>query len=99
MANKKAKGKRGKTRRKLKRKGPKLSVSSVLSRPSANSKVVVNIDSSVHAGMPPARYQGRFGIVKAIKRNSALVSVGRGKNEKTLVVHTSHLSIVGSESK
>ncbi len=99
MACKKAKGKRGKTRRKLKRDGPRLSVSARLSKPSIGSRVVINIDSSVHAGIPHARYHGKHGVVKAIKKNSAVVSVGRAKNEKTIVVHTSHLNLVGSELK
>lgn len=99
MANKKAKGKRGKTRQKLKRSGPRLSVSARLSKPEIGSRVLVNIDSSVHSGIPPARFHGMHGIVKAVKKNSVVVSVGRAKNEKTIVVHSSHLNIVGSESR
>jgi len=99
MACKKAKGKRGKTRRKLKNKKGRVTVSGFLAKPKLDSRVLIDINSSVHSGMPAKRYQGKIGIVKSVKKNSVEVLVGKAGNRKTLVVHSCHLASAGGESK
>lgn len=99
MACKKAKGKRGKTRRKLKRKGSRLTIAGYLNKPAEKSKVMIDIDSSVHDGMPSARCQGMIGIVQSVKKNSVKVLVGKAGKKKMIIVHPAHLCIVGGESK
>ena len=99
MACKKARGKRGKTRRKLKGKNSRLSIAALLKKPVKESRVRININSSVHSGMPSARYQGAIGIVKSVEKNSVRVVIGRAGKEKTLIVHPAHLSFLGGESK
>ena len=99
MACKKAKGKRSKTRRKLRKRGARVTVSGFLETPKPNARVLINIDSSVHAGMPASRYQGMIGTVKSVKKNSVELVVGKPGNRKTLVVHSCHLTNAGGESK
>ena len=99
MASKKAKGKRSKTRRKLRRRGSRLTIKDFLEKPALDSKVLIAIDSSVHSGMPSAKYQGAIGTVKAAKKNCVEVVVGKTGREKTLTVHPAHLTAIGGGSK
>jgi len=99
MSCKKAKGIRAKTRRKLKRKGARVTVTKFLSRPKVNQKVLIEIDSSIHSGMPGIRYNGKNGIVKSVGRENVEVLVGKGGNVKTLNVHAIHLRVLEGETK
>ncbi len=99
MVNKKARGKRGKTRSKLKNKAGKASVNEIL-RPFDNgAKIQVNIRSDMHSGMPAAIYQGSFGIVKGKQGSAYKVSVKKGNLENTLIVHGIHLKEQGGKVK
>jgi len=91
MVNKKAKGKRSKTRAKLKKKAGRATVNEVLRPLKDGAKVQVNIRPEMHSGMPPAIYQGSFGIVKEKQGSSYKVGVKKGKLDKTLIVHGIHL--------
>ncbi|MEM0360042.1 MAG: hypothetical protein QXK06_01725 [Candidatus Diapherotrites archaeon] len=97
MSSKEAKGKRAKTRSKLKRKGPKLTVNALLKKPAINSRAIICIDSSVHAGLPAPKFHGMAGTVKAIKKNCVEVWID-GCNKK-IAVHPAHLKVFGGESK
>jgi ribosomal protein L21E len=97
MSNKQAKGKRAKTRSKFRRKGPKLTVNDLLNKPALNSRVLISIDSSVHAGLPASRYHGMIGIVDAVHKDCVDVQV-QGSS-KRLSVHPAHLRVLGGESK
>ena len=91
MANKKAKGKRGKTRRKLKSKGGKKTVNAFVREFDEGSQVQICIDSSVHNGMPAVKYHGFNGQVIGKRGNSFEIAVRDGSIPKKLVVGAAHL--------
>ncbi len=99
MVNKKARGKRAKTRSKLKRKSGKATVKEILRPFNEGQKVQVGIRPELHKGMPPAIYQGSFGIVEAKQGSSYKVKVGKGNLSKTLIVHGIHLKAAEARSK
>jgi len=99
LVNKKAKGKRSKTRSKLKKKLGKATVNELL-RPLADGAMVqVDIRPEMHAGMPPAIFQGSHGIVREKQGSSYKVDVKKGKLEKVLIVHGIHLREQEAKSK
>ena len=91
MTNKKAKGIRAKTRSKFKRKGSKLSVNKLLQQFNVGDSVQVNINSSVHSGMPFRRYQGISGRVLGKQGSAFKIAVKEGNAARTLVVTAAHL--------
>lgn len=92
MANKKAKGKQSRSRRKLKKdKRDTLTVNKMLSSFEVGDRVQVDVDSSVHSAMPSHKTQGLTGIVKGKEGINCVVDVKRGEKEKHLVVHPVHL--------
>jgi large subunit ribosomal protein L21e len=58
------------------------------------ASVSINIDSSVHKGMPHIRFQGRTGKIEGMQGNAYLVGVTVGNKHKTLVVLPEHLGRV-----
>jgi len=100
MANKKAKGKRAKTRQMMRRKHKKKGVTKLFSELKEKAKVKVNIDSSIHAGMPPTLFQGKTGTIIAKRGNCFEVKIKDGKKEKTIIAGPAHLAeIRGVEGK
>lgn len=93
MPNKKAKGKRAKSRHKMKKRGPKVTVNKFLQKIPEGSKVDVHIDSSVHAGLPDKRYKGKTGTVVGKQGTAFLVQLKIGKHDRILVVGPAHLRI------
>ena len=91
MSNKKAKGVRAKTRDKFKRRGKRLSVNKLLREFKAGDRVQVNINSSVHSGMPFKRYQGISGVVTGMQGRSLRVALREGNAYRTLIVNAAHL--------
>jgi len=94
MTGKRSKGLRSKTRHKLRKHGKKATVNRLLEKPALNSTVQVNINSSVHKGMPHARFQGLSGKVVGYRGNSVEVKIKDGNKEKLLVVRPIHLKIL-----
>ena len=58
------------------------------------ASVSINVDPSVHKGMPHIRFQGRTGKIEGMQGNAYLVGVTIGKKHKTLVVLPEHLGRV-----
>jgi len=54
-------------------------------------KVVIDIDPSVHKGMPHRRYQGRIGTITGRRGRAYIVNVFIGNKEKTLIVRPQHI--------
>ncbi len=54
-------------------------------------RVHIDIDSSVHKGMPHPRFQGRTGIVIGQRGRAYLVRIRDGNSYKTLIVRPEHL--------
>lgn len=95
LTNKKSGGKRKRTRSKLKRTAPKLTIQKLLQEFEPGTKVHIQIDSSVHSGLPHHRFQGLTGIVLGKQgKKGVLVSVLHGNKPKTINVHAAHLAAV-----
>ena len=90
MSNKKAKGKRAKTRAKLKG-GKKRTVNELVKNFDKGETVQICIDSSVHAGMPSPKYHGFTGTVAGKRGKAFEVAVRDGSVSRQLVVHAAHL--------
>jgi len=91
MSGKPPKGIRKKTRSKLKRKGPKITVNKILQNIPAGERVQINIDPSVHSAMPHPRYHGLSGTVIGKRGKAYEVKVKLGNQQNMLVVNSVHL--------
>ena len=98
MTNKKAKGKRAKTRRLFKRKKGKLSVNKLLKSIPIDSTIQINLDSSVHSGMPHKRFHSLTGKVIGKQKKVFKVKVLVGKTLKELLVHPAHLKVLNQKT-
>ncbi len=100
MTNKKAKGKRGKTRHLMKRKHTKKGITKLFTELKENQTVRVNIDSSIHKGMPAALFQGKTGRITGKRGNCFEVEIKNGKMKKTIIAGAAHLmELKGVEKK
>jgi len=61
-------------------------------------KVVVNIDSSVHKGMPHRRFHGRVGVVMSKRGRSYVVHVTQGDATKEIIIRPEHLTPYSSSA-
>ena len=93
MANKKAKGKRAKSRHKLRRKTSKMTVNKMLQGFDLNQRVIIKINPAFHSGMPFRRFHGKAGVVLGRQGNAFKVQVCDGKMVKDLLVHPAHLEL------
>jgi large subunit ribosomal protein L21e len=95
MANKKAKGKRAKSRGILKRKlREKLTVNKLLQEFVIGEKAIIKVNPSIHAGMPHRRFQGKIGIIKGKRGRCFEVEVSKGNAKATLILHPAHMQKV-----
>ena len=99
MSNKKAKGKRAKTRSKARRRRAKATVNKKLRSFRKGSRVMILIDTSIHSAMPPLRYQGMTGTVQGKRGSVFTVELKEGSLSKYLIVHPAHLSSVSEGTK
>lgn len=90
----KAKGYHSKTRSILKknpREKGKTGLSKILYEYKPGEKVVVNIDSSIHKGMPHRRYHGKIGVIVNKRGRSYVVNVTQGRAIKEIIVRPEHI--------
>ena len=87
----KSKGKLRKHGKQLKRPIRKKGISSHLQEFSKGDKVSININSSVHSGMPKPRLQGRTGEIKRKQGKAYVVELKEGGTTKQLIVNPAHL--------
>ena len=99
MVNKKAKGKRSKTRSKLKKKLGMVTVNERLRPLADGARVQVDIRPELHGGMPPAIYQGTVGTVQKKQGNAYKVLVKKQGLQKTLIVDGIHFKERGVANK
>jgi len=92
MVNKKAKGKRSKTRSKMKKKGGKATVNELLKPFEEGTRIQVNIRPEIHSGMPASIYQGAFGVVEGKQGSIYKVAIKKGNLEQVLLVNGIHLT-------
>lgn len=91
---KRSKGTRSKSRHVLRRKPRDRGISSItraIQQFEIGESVSVNIDSSVHKGMPHHRFHGYTGKIEGTQGDAYLVGINVGKKHKTLIVRSEHL--------
>ena len=92
MTNKKAKGKRAKTRNLFRRRvGDKTTVNEMIKPIEIGDVVQININSSKHEGLPPKRFQGKTGKVISFQGKSPVVQLKDGNMSKKSITHKVHL--------
>ena len=94
---KRSRGIRSKSRHILRRKPRDRGISSItraIQQFETGDSVSVNIDSSVHKGMPHPRFQGVTGKIEGMQGDAYLVGITVGKKHKTLIVRSEHLGRV-----
>jgi large subunit ribosomal protein L21e len=84
-------GKRGKTRQKFKKKGPKTSVNKMVEEFKNGDKVQVVIDSSMHAGLPDKSFHGLTGYISGKRGESYEIELKRGKKDFMVVTTPVHI--------
>lgn len=92
--SRRSRGIRSKSRNILKKKKDergKIPISRTLQKFNIGDNVSVDIDPSVHKGMPHIRFQGYTGKIQGKQGNSYVVKIRVGKKYKTLVVRPEHL--------
>ncbi len=98
MSNKGPRGKRRKSRYKLRNRKGKPTVNKQLAVFKEGEIVHIQINSSIHSGMPAHKFHGHTGTVLGVegqpknKRRYYKVRVRHGTGMKELVVHPAHLS-------
>lgn len=93
----KAKGYRARTRsllRKKPRERGKIGLSKVLHEYKPGEKVVINLDPSVHKGMPHRRYHGRTGVITVKRGRAYVIEVTQGDATKEIIARPEHLKPV-----
>ncbi|MGD2250036.1 MAG: 50S ribosomal protein L21e [Candidatus Methanofastidiosia archaeon] len=89
-----SKGTRSGTRRKM-RKSPRQRglppLSRILQTFEVGQHVHIDIEPSIHRGMPHPRFQGRTGTVKEIRGSSYVLEVKDGSKYKTIIARPEHL--------
>lgn len=90
----KSKGPRRKSRsvltKRVREKG-KLGLSRLLADYNVGEKVVINIDSGVHKGMPHKRFQGRVGTVIEKRGKAYVLDIPQRKTSKIVIAGPEHL--------
>ena len=90
-----SRGSRRKSRNKLK--GGRFSIAEALQKFKIGQKVIININPSLHGGMPHPRYQGTVGKVAEKRGRSYLVDVSNQGKAKQLIAKPEHISAIKGE--
>ena len=69
----------------------KLGLSRLLAEFEVGEKVVIDIDSAVHKGMPHKRFQGKVGTVVERRGRACIVEIPQGKTVKLVVATPEHM--------
>ena len=99
MSNKKARGRKAKTRDLLKKKGSKTTVNKLLQVIEIGSKVDIKSDPSVQSGMPDKRYHGFTGTVTKRQGKAYVVEIRNGGQDLKLILGAAHLTVSASQAK
>ncbi len=89
-----SKGFRSKTRRKLKKRGKRTTITESLKEFNTGERVVVKINPSIHKGMPHPRFYGRSGIVIEKRGNAYSIQIKDGNKQKILISRPEHLKVI-----
>jgi len=94
---KRSKGIRSKSRHILRIKPRDRGVSSItraIQQFEIGESVNIDLNPSVHKGMPHPRFQGHTGKIEGMQGEAYLVGINIGKKHKTLIVKPEHLGRV-----
>jgi large subunit ribosomal protein L21e len=69
----------------------KLGLSRLLADYEVGEKVIINIDSGIHKGMPHKRYQGKVGTIVEKRGRAYVVEIPQRKTSKLIVSTPEHL--------
>ena len=94
MANKKARGKRAKTRHYIRGKKRLTGITRQFEDIPVGRNVQIKIDGSTHSGMPFRRFHGRAGQIIGKRGTCYLVSIHDQNLEKTVLAHPNHLQVM-----
>lgn len=90
----KSKGPRRKSRsvltKKVRERG-KLGLSRLLAKYEVGDKVVINIDSAIHKGMPHKRFQGKVATIVEKRGRAYILEIPQRKTVKTIVATPEHI--------
>jgi large subunit ribosomal protein L21e len=90
----KSKGPRRKSRsvltKRVREKG-KVGLSRLLAEYEVGDKVVINIDSGVHKGMPHKRFQGKVGTVVERRGKAYVLDIPQRKTSKRVIAGPEHV--------
>jgi len=73
------------------RESGKLSLSTILHEYKPGERVVIDMNPSVHKGMPHRRYHGKVGVIVAKRGRAYTVNVTQGDAVKEIIVLPEHL--------
>jgi large subunit ribosomal protein L21e len=96
MPHQKHKGKRHKTRQKLrkhKREKGMPTVNTLLREYKEGDRVHIEINPSIHSAMPHRRFHGRTGTVQGRRGDCYLVKVKNMNALRTIIVHPAHIKL------
>jgi len=91
---KRSKGYRSRTRyllRKNPREKGKIGLSRILQEYKVDDKVLIDVNPSIHKGMPHRRFHGKIGVVKGRRGRSYIVEVKFGNKMKKAIIRPEHL--------
>jgi large subunit ribosomal protein L21e len=90
----KSKGPRRKSRsvltKRVREKG-KIGLSRLLAEYEVGDKVVINIDSGVHKGMPHKRFQGKVGTIVERRGKAYVLDIPQRKTSKFVIAGPEHI--------
>ena len=94
---KRSRGTRSKSRHVLRKRPRERGISSItraIQQFEIGEHVNINLDPSVHKGMPHHRFHGYTGKIEGMQGDAYLVGISVGKKHKTLIVRSEHLGRV-----
>jgi len=77
-------------RKRVREKG-KLGLSRLLTKYEVGQKVIINIDSGIHGGMPHKRFQGKVGTVIEKRGKSYVLELPQRKTSKYVIAGPEHI--------
>lgn len=90
-----SKGYKSKTRKVLRKRVDErylsLKVTPLLYRYKPGDRVVIDIDPSVHKGMPHRRYQGKVAVVSGMRGRAYILEVKVGGKVKQVITRPEHI--------
>jgi len=90
-----SKGYRSRTRKVLRKhvdeKYLSLKVTPLLYKYKAGDRVVIDIDPSIHKGMPHRRYQGKVALVSGMRGRAYILEIKVGGKVKQIIARPEHI--------